>query len=123
MYFEILNTIQFLVIILISAIVYHQLKKKKVINTSWKVYWLAVLVIAMISYKQFFTLTEQADVIKAQQTMEKQSSSIVNSKSIQEYLDANKPTGLSKKERYEKELEEQSNKSKQLAKEIKAKHK
>lgn len=76
----------------------------------------------LLTYQQFFTLNEESDVIQTQNVMEEQSSTVINGKSIQSYLDANKPTGISKEDRYEQELEKQSNKSKQLAKEIEAKH-
>ena len=122
MYFELLNTIKFLAYALIVGAIFWQLKSREIVKVSWEVYWVLLLIATLVTYPQFFTLTEERDVIQTQNVMEEQSSMVINGKLIQSYLDANKPTGLSKEDLYEQELEKQSNKSKQLAKEIEAKH-
>ena len=78
-----------------------------------------VIVVAAITSKQFYTLTEKVDVLTTQKTMLQQSNQISNGKSIAEYLNENRPElrGPTKQET-EEELIKQQSKSKKLANEI-----
>ncbi len=83
MEFEILNTIKFGVGVLVAAGIFYKIKDLKWINTSWKLFLLEVVIIAGVSYQQFFTLTEKQDKIKTQHSMLRQGS--VN-KTLNNYL-------------------------------------
>ncbi len=74
---------------------------------------------AVISYSQFFTLTEKADVLSTQRSMLNQSSQVSNGKAIAKYLNENKPTVRMPTDKENAEaLAKQQAKSKELAKQI-----
>ena len=83
---EILNTINFLLFVLIAGGIYYYAKRKGIIKKPWKLYWFLMFASALISYQQFFTLTEKADVKNTQVMMLKQSDSMSDSKIVDEYL-------------------------------------
>lgn len=118
MQFEILNTIQYLVFIVLSLIMYHY-TKKKFTQLQWKWYAIGLLVLTGITHKQFYTLTEVADVKTTSSIMLQQKDNF-NTKDINSYLKNTKvvDTFQQSNEEYEQLLLEQQTKSKQLANEI-----
>ena len=118
MQFEILNTIQYLVFIVVSLIVYHY-TKKKFTQLQWKWYAIGLLVFTGITYKQFYTLTEIEDVKSTSRIMLQQKDNF-NTKDINSYLENTEvvDTFQQSNEEYEQLLLEQQTKSKQLANEI-----
>tara|TARA_R110000851_G_scaffold246982_1_gene399498 strand:- start:71 stop:445 length:375 start_codon:yes stop_codon:yes gene_type:complete len=118
MQFEILNTIKFVVYVLVMAAVYWKLKSVGVVKTSWKTFSIIVIIATLFTYQQFFTLTEFEDIKSSQQIMEKQSSQIRNGNSINQYLKENKKVIVDKVAEREAELLNQKQKSKKLADEL-----
>jgi len=113
MQFEILNTIKFIVYILVLAIVYYQLKKREVIKYSWSYFLIGTLIVSGLSYKQFFTLTEKSDIIQTQRNLLSRPS---KNHTLDTYLSNNKPKEeITTKDSTRKLLEEQQAKSKELA--------
>ena len=123
MQFEILNTIQYLVLLLLATGVYWY-TKRRVQQMLWKHYLLIVFAVTGLSYNQFFTLTEKADNIATQSVMLKQSGSIKNSKVLNEYTEnKEKVDSLIVVKTTQEILDEQQKLSKALALEIENKHK
>lgn len=118
MEFEILNTIQYLVFLVISLVVYHY-TKKKFTQLQWKWCAIGLLVLTGITHKQFYTLTEVADVKTTSRIMLQQKDNF-NTKDINSYLENTEvvDTFQQSNEEYEQLLLEQQAKSKQLANEI-----
>jgi thiol:disulfide interchange protein len=123
MQFEILNTVKFLVYVVIMAVIYWKMKRYKVVKTSWNVFLLLTFMATLLSYKQFFTLTEHEDIKASQRMMSKQSHQISNGRTVSLYLKNNKPVVVDSKAEREAELEYQNLKSKTLAESIDAAHK
>ena len=123
MQFEILNTIQFLVGLLISAVIWHKGTKHFKLYWSWKYFFTATGTVLLFTHQQFYTLTEKADVISSQNMMLRQSSNIKHSKEVSEYLENNEVIVVDSKTETEALLKEQQEKSKKLAEQIELKHK
>jgi len=123
MQFEILNTIQYFVLLVLTGIGYGYAKKYYPI-LSWKPYFVLVLVVTLLSYQQFFTLTEKTDTEATQATMLMQAGSIKNSKTVRNYLeDTKEVVTISAAEKTKALLLEQQKLSKALAKEIEKQNK
>ncbi len=119
MQLEILNIIKFLAFMLVIAFIYG--KCHIVLRlTTWKVYWVMMLCFSIITYSQFFTLTEKADSFRTQTLMLKQNSQVSNNRQLAIYLTENTPeVRLRSETSLELELEKQQLKSRNLANTIK----
>ncbi len=117
MQFEILNTIYYLVYVILFCIGYYYIKKKYPIK--WKWCFLTILLVTGVTHKQFYTLTEKADVVKTSSMMLQQKNNF-NTKEVTNYLDKTKTEDNFKqsKSEYELQLLEEQRKSKQLAESI-----
>lgn len=122
MQFEILNTIQFLVGLLVCIVIWYQVKKK-LTELKWKYFFVGFLVVILFTHQQFYTLTEKEDVKRSQNIMLKQTSDIHNSIIVDEYLAENTKPKKNLKLETETLLKEQQNKSKELAKQVEQQHK
>jgi thiol:disulfide interchange protein len=120
MQFEILNTIKYLVYVIVMGVIYWKLKNIKVVKTSWKAFFVVMLVITLITYNQFFTLTESADIKATQRIMSEQSSQISNGRLLNQYLKDNTPVLVDSEAEREAELVKQKQKSKEIADKIDA---
>lgn len=114
MQLEILNTIQYLVYVMLFCTGYYYIKKKYPIK--WKWCFLIIVVVTGITHKQFYTLTEKADVVKTSSMMLQQKNNF-NTKEVTNYLDKTKTEDDFKqsKSEYELQLLEEQLKSKKLA--------
>lgn len=123
MQFEILNTIQYLVVLILSTCVMFYVKDRY-FEFKYRYYLLCVLVVTGVTHKQFYTLTEVQDVKQTQNTMQRQSNSIINDKILDSYMELKENTDSKINVKTVKELlEEQTQRSLNLMKEIENKHK
>lgn len=123
MQFEILNTIQYLVVLILCTILMFYVKDR-FIKFKYRYYLLAVLVVTGLSHTQFYTLTETQDVEQTQNIMQRQSNSISNDKTLDSYIEMkeNKDSQVEVKT-IETLLKEQKQRSLELANEIENKYK
>ncbi len=121
MQFEILNTIQFLVGLLVVSVIYHQAKKNiKSFTLKWKYFFVVLVLLLLTTHQQFYTLTEVQDVKATQNVMLKQSSSISNDKEVASYLSDKKEVS---EVNLDEEVLKQQLKSEELARKIEKQYK
>lgn len=123
MQFEILNTLQYLVgLVLTTCVMFYV--KDKYFKFKYRYYTLVVLLVTGVTHKQFYTLTEIQDVKQTQNIMQRQSNSISNDKTLDMYIKLKENTDSEFKVKTTEDLlKEQKQKSQQLIKQIENKHK
>lgn len=121
MEFEILNTIRFLVFMLLFGGIFwyikRKVKSKQSIVLRWKYYFISVVVLTLLTHTQFYTLTEKEDVKDTVNIMLQQKDNF-NSREFSKYLDNTQPDKLVDRSNLEEELLLEQEKSKQLANQI-----
>ena len=116
MVLEILNIVVFLLYVVVGGFSFSY-TKKLLIFLKWKHYFIFILVAALITHNQFFTLTERVDTMATQGVMLKQIDKNKHSKNLDNYLKERENTEIVEED-FEKELLKQQMKSKALAKDI-----
>lgn len=86
MQFEILNTIKFVVYVLVMAIIYWQLKKREIVKSGWLPFWLIMAALTAMTYTQFFTLTEKEDNRVTRHVMLQQGAVVRNQSDVTDYV-------------------------------------
>lgn len=84
MVFEILNTLRFIIFVIVAGVVYYY-ASKKFVQLKFKYFLLGVLIVAGITHTQFYTLTEKNDTIKTSNMMLQQKNNF-NNKELRDYL-------------------------------------
>ena len=123
MQFEILNTIQYLVVLSLTTCIMFYVKDKY-FKFKYRYYILLVLISTGFTHKQFYTLTEVRDVKKTQSVMQRQTYSISNDKTLDNYIKLKENINSSVKVKTTKELlKEQTELSQKLIESIESKYK
>lgn len=121
MEFEILNTVRFLVfMVLVGAVFWYikrKVKKKVGVFLQWKYYFLVVMGLTLLTNTQFYTLTEK-EAVKGTVNIMLQQKDNFNSREVHTYLENTQPERLLDRSNLEKELLLEQEKSKQLANQI-----